>query len=51
MKIQELSETQKKIVQGMKLAYDRLLAERKRTDTPIIVSREGKILRVKPWEE
>jgi len=40
-----------KILAGMKLAFERLLAERKRTDTPIIVSREGKILRVKPWEE
>ena len=39
------------ILAGLKLAYERLLAEKQREDSPLIISRDGKVVRVKPWEE
>lgn len=39
------------ILAGLQLAYERLLAQKQREDSPLIVSRDGKIVRVKPWEE
>lgn len=44
----ELSE---KIIFAMSKVYDDLIKYKKSKDSPLVVMRDGKIIRIKPWED
>lgn len=51
MKVHKGVSNREQILEGMKLVYEKLVEEKKRTDSPIVVMRDGKIAYVKPWLE
>ena len=48
MEDKELKEKREKIVKGLELAYKRLIAYKKIKNTPLIVSRNGKVIELDP---
>ncbi|AWH85835.1 hypothetical protein HYN59_12290 [Flavobacterium album] len=51
MKDERLSSHQKKIIDAMAKVSEDLIAFKKRMDSPLVVSRDGKIMHIKPWLE
>jgi predicted transcriptional regulator len=49
MKTERLSPHQKKIIDAMAKVNENLIAFKKRMDSPLVVSRDGKIMHIKPW--
>lgn len=47
MNIEERNTLRSKIEQGLQLAYKRLLAAKEKEDGDLVISHEGKIIRVK----
>lgn len=47
-KDQDLAE---KILVALDKVYDKLIEFKKSKDSPLVVLKDGKIVRVKPWEE
>lgn len=47
---ENVKELRAKIVQGLDLAYSRLLTSKQKEDADIVISRNGKIVRVKARE-
>ncbi len=45
------SELAEKILLGLKISYQKLIEQKKLTNSPIVISRNGKIEWIKPWEE
>jgi hypothetical protein len=45
---QTASEQAKKILKGLKLSYSKLLEAKKLNNSYLVVSRQGKILKIKP---
>lgn len=46
MNQKEIEKTRTKILEGIKLSYERLLISKKKNKAKLIISREGKILKV-----
>lgn len=46
--IDELKELEKDVSQGLQDAYRKMVVEKKRNNSPLIISRNGKIVKVKP---
>ena len=45
------SEFAEKVLMGLKVSYQKLIEKKKLTNSSIVVSRNGKIEWIKPWEE
>ena len=45
------SKQQQLIIDGMKLVWERLIESKRKSGGELVVMREGKIVRVKPWIE
>jgi hypothetical protein len=39
-----------KISRGLEIAFERLIEEKKRTNSELVISRNGKIMKIKPEE-
>jgi hypothetical protein len=50
MKKENVKDLREKILQGLDLAYSRLLASKQRDDAELVISKNGKIVRVKARE-
>ena len=48
MESKHLKEKREKIVKGLELAYTRLIAYKKMKNTPLIVSKNGKVVELDP---
>ena len=46
--IEKQDEVERKISEGLKLAYQRLLAFKKAKNSVLVVMRDGKIVKIKP---
>lgn len=49
MKTEKLSAHQLKIIDAMAKVSDYLIAYKKRMDSPLVISQNGKIVHIKPW--
>lgn len=49
MKTDKLTQHQRKIIDAMAKVSDYLIAYKKRMDSPLVVSQNGKIVHIKPW--
>ena len=47
---ENVKELRAKIIEGLNLAYTRLLAAKEKEDADLVISRNGKIIRVKARE-
>ncbi len=47
---ENIKDLRTKILQGISLAYSRLLASKQKDNTEIVISRKGKIIKVKARE-
>jgi sulfur carrier protein ThiS len=45
---EQLNQLEIKISKGLKLAYKKLLAFKKQKNTPLVISKDGKIVKLKP---
>jgi hypothetical protein len=50
MKNEEVKDLRSKILQGLELAYSRLLTSKQRDDSELVITRNGKIVKVKARE-
>jgi len=50
MNQKEIEEIRSKILEGIKLSYERLLIQKKKNKTKLVISRGGKILKVNAKE-
>lgn len=48
MKTQSFENKLKKIQQGLKLAYEKMIAEKRKNNQQIVVMRDGKIVKINP---
>ena len=51
MEENKTSEFAEKVLMGLIVSYQKLIEKKKLTNSPIVVSRNGKIEWIKPWEE
>ncbi|WP_294824407.1 hypothetical protein [uncultured Flavobacterium sp.] len=49
MKTDKLTPHQQKIIDAMAKVSDYLIAYKKRMDSPLVISQNGKIVHIKPW--
>lgn len=49
-KLKNIKKQRKKIVEGLELTYKKLIEFKKRKNTPLIVSRDGKVIELDPKE-
>ena len=47
MNTEKVKELREKIIKGLDLTYERLISERLKDDSDLVVSRNGKIVRIK----
>ena len=40
---------EEKLLKGLSLAYERMIAEKRKNNQKIVVRREGKIVTINPW--
>lgn len=50
MKKEKIKDLREKILQGLDLAYSRLLDSKQRDDAELVISKNGKIIKVKARE-
>lgn len=49
--INEQLELRDKLISGLKKAYENVVEFKKQKDSPLVVMRDNKIVRIKPWEK
>jgi hypothetical protein len=47
---QDVQELRRKIIQGMDLSFNRLLTDKQKTNGDLVISRDGKVVKVKARE-
>ncbi|UZO81020.1 hypothetical protein NBT05_00725 [Aquimarina sp. ERC-38] len=46
----ELAEQRKKIIKGLELAYQKLIEFKKSKNSPLVISKDGKVIKLDPFK-